>query len=149
MKRLLAVTAILGTTVLHASAALAAPPAGDAVVGTGSAITNETFAVSAKSRADGTHAKGTLVIVITDPAAAGTVTAKVTCLSIVGNEAVIGGTVTSSTSAAFARRDGVEWFIRDDGNPDDLRIDPAETVDCVSTSTTSPIQFGSITIIDN
>ncbi len=154
MKTLFALSACLIalSAVLFIALAPAAPPLPDTVSGSGVAITGEEFTIDATTKGGGKAAGGTVTFTVTDPQATGSVTVKVTCLSVNGSEAVIGGRVTESTSSALGHNDGVVLFVRDDNNPDDVRIDlvsgPGQ-VECVASPTTSPIQSGNITIVDN
>lgn len=156
MKKLFAVTA--GALALSAVAFIALapadPPTPDTVAGSGVAITGEEFTIDAFTKGAGKAAGGTVTFTVTDPAALGTVTVRVTCLSVSGNEAVIGGRVTESTSIALEHNEAVVFYVRDDNNPDDFRIEPLPDaphgqVDCVTSPTTSPIQSGDITVTDN
>jgi hypothetical protein len=126
------------------------PPTPDTVSGSGVAITGEEFTIDATTKGAGKAAGGTLTFTVTDPAALGSVTVRVTCLTANGNEAVVGGRVTETTSAAFSHNEGVVVYVRDDNNPDDLRIEPASVpVKCIAEPSTSPIQSGDITVVDN
>ena len=152
MKKLLALSGCLLalSVVVFVSVAPADPPTPDTVSGSGVAVTGEQFEIDAFTKGGGKAAGGTFTFSVTDPNALGDVTVRVTCLSVSGIEAVVGGRVTQSTSSAFEHNDGVVIYIRDDNNPDDLRIEPADTpVDCVADPSTSPIQSGDITITDN
>jgi hypothetical protein len=154
MKKQLAFSAglLLLTAVLFISRAPADPPLPDTVTGSGVAITGEQFTIDASTKGGGKAAGGTFTFTVTDSAGMGEVSVRVTCLSVNGNEAVLGGRVTESTSSVFSHNDGVVVYVRDDNNPDDLRIDVASgqgQVDCVAQPSTTPIQSGDITVTDN
>jgi hypothetical protein len=142
--------AIAAPAIILMQPAPAAPPPGDSVTGSGIAVTGEAFSIDASSKADGKAAHGTMTFSVVDPVALGDVTVRVTCLSVSGAVAFVGGRIVSSTSSAFNKNDGVRWFVRDDNNPDDLRIEPAPPpLVCSTAQTSSPIQSGTLAVVDN
>ena len=152
MKRIFAVTAFVTAALALGAPMAQAGPAGDSVKGSGIAVTNEQFSIDASSTSQGKKPTGTMFFTVADPNYAGSVHAKVTCLKTTGNQAVIGGVVTSSTTSVYPVGYGVEWYVRDNGATGDiLSISGATKAapDCVTFMGGFAIQFGNLAVTDS